>query len=86
MKKLMVGLMLVLSLTGCQQWTAKRAGGTASVDLAAGQKLINVTWKDNNLWILTRQMKQNESPETYTLTESSNLGILEGKVYLREYK
>ena len=62
----------------------KRFGGTAELDLPANTKLINVTWKDDELWTLTREMKPNESPETYKFTEDSKWGILEGTYVIKE--
>ncbi len=67
------------------QYAAKHLGGTTTVDLPAGQKLINVTWKDNSLWYLTRPMTEEDKAETYTFQESSNLGVLEGTVTIYEY-
>ncbi|MNN85818.1 hypothetical protein D3C81_2031510 [compost metagenome] len=73
-------------LTGCANGCARKWGGTENVNLPEGKKLINVSWKDSDLWILTRDMKENEEPETYEYIESSNLGVLEGKVIIKEIK
>jgi len=62
----------------------KRFGGTAELELPANTKLINVTWKDDELWTLTREMKVDESPETYKFTEDSKWGILEGTYVIKE--
>lgn len=63
---------------------ARRFGMTTHIVVKADQKLINVTWKDSNLWILTRPMHFDEKAETYKFTESSNLGLIEGKVLIEE--
>ncbi len=63
---------------------AKSHGGTMTLNLPPGEKLVSATWKDNNLWYLTRPMRKGESPETSTLHESSNLGIIEGSVIFKE--
>lgn len=74
-------------LAGCtQQQRAKKFGGNATIDLSKGKKLINVTWKDDNIWYLTRPMNESDKEETYEFTESSNYGIAEGKVTIREHK
>jgi hypothetical protein len=65
---------------------AKQIGGTIKLDLPKGEKLVNVTWKNNNFWYLTREMKPNEKPQTYNFRESSNYGMLEGKIILIEHK
>lgn len=65
-------------------WTTRQFGGTMEVDLPEGQKLINVTWKQNDLWILTRDARPGERSENYKFDESSALGIFEGTVKIRE--
>jgi len=63
----------------------KLFGGTQTVDLPVKTKLVNVTWKDDsNMWILTRPMRENETPETLTFSEKSNFGVMEGTVIFKE--
>ena len=77
----------ILFLASCtQNERAKAFGGTASVDLPSNQKLVTATWKDQNLWYLTRPMRSDETPETYTLKESSSYGLVEGTVIFNESK
>lgn len=90
MKKKIIGgiaLLVVMgfSLTGCKS-VAKSYGGTISIDVPKGQKVIEATWKDSDVWYLTRPMRKGEEPETFTLQEDSNLGIIEGKVIFKESK
>lgn len=76
---------IILLLSSCtDQERAKGFGGTAEVELPAKQKLINVTWKETNLWYLTRPMREGEKAETFTLQESSSFGVMEGKVIFKE--
>lgn len=83
MKKLMVILLLVIAFSGCNVLT-RYAGGTTTLKLPAGKKLINITWKDANIWYLTRDMKVSDVPETYEFKESSMNGIAEGTVVVVE--
>ena len=76
---------VLLGCSGCNMM-AKSYGGTTSVDLPTGEKLTEVTWKDNSLWYLTRPMQEGEEAETWTFQEKSNSGIMEGKVILKESK
>ena len=64
----------------------KQFGGTTNVDLPNGQKLIEVTWKEGNIWYLTRPMRNNEIPETYNFVEKSSWGMVEGNVIINEKK
>lgn len=97
-KTLLIGVLLVAlgaTMAGCNNtanssglsnYAAKKLGGTSSEELPPNKKLVNVTWKDTHLWILTRDMKPNEVPETYEFKETSTFGIVEGTVVIKESK
>ena len=74
--------LICIGCTANQQ--AKNLGGTATVDLPAKQKFISATWKEANLWYLTRPMHDDEFAETYTFQEQSSFGLIEGKVVFKE--
>lgn len=76
---------MVFSLTGCKS-IAKSYGGTITIDVPKGQKVIEATWKGSDVWYLTRPMYEDEKPETFTLQEDSNFSIMEGKVIFKENK
>lgn len=79
---MVIGLFL---LGGCtEQIRAKTFGGTASINLPAGQKVVCATWKNADLWILTKPAKTGETPEILVLRESSSYGLLEGMVVITE--
>lgn len=85
--KHILSILAVFALTACtQNERAKSFGGSVSVPLPAGQKLITATWKDHELWYLTRPMRAGEFPETHTMIEDSSWGIIEGKVIFSESK
>ena len=87
MKKLIIIVIAAISLTACTQNSrAKSFGGTAKITLPAGQKLVNVTWKDTQLWYITRPMRADETVETYTFNEESSWGVIEGTYVIRESK
>jgi hypothetical protein len=76
-----------LLLAGCpQNVRVKQWGGTMTRELPAGQKLIVATWKDGDLWYLTRPMRSDEAVETYTFKEDSTWGVLNGTVIFVERK
>ena len=54
------------------------------VELPKGKKILNATWKQNNLWYVTRDARPGETPETVEFIESSNLGVAEGKIIFIE--
>ena len=86
MKKLSIIIAAsVLFLGGCtQNQRARSFGGTATIELDRGRKLVNVTFKQDSLWVLTREAKQGESPEIYIFKEDSSFGLMEGKVIIKE--
>lgn len=88
-KKIIGGIVLlavmVFSLTGCKS-IAKSYSEIITIDVPKGQKVIEATWKGSDVWYLTRSMHEDEKPETFTLQEDSNLGIIEGKVIFKESK
>ena len=89
MKNIILAILAVLALStmGCtENIRTKTLGGTMTVTLPEGQKLINSTWKDAQLWYLTRPMYSNEVAETYTFTEKSSFGMVEGKIIFIEQK
>ncbi len=79
MKKI---ILLLLTFTGCtRQMMTRKLGGKMEIKLPAGQELMMVTWKDNDLFYLTRPMSPDYAPVTKTFQESSSFGIMESTVY-----
>ena len=77
----------MILMTSCtENQLAKGWGGTATVELPAGEKLIEATWKGEELWYLTRPMREDESPETFKFQEKSSYGVIEGTVVFKESK
>lgn len=81
MKKLMV-LATVIVLTSCGNEMVRKYGGSETLNLKEGERLVNITWKESDLWILTK--KDTTKPSTYTFREESNRGILNGSVIIIE--
>ena len=85
MKKFILLLFTVLSICSCtKQSITRNFGGTMYIDLPAGQELMEATWKDDNLFYLTRPMSNDYKPVMKTFKESSSWGTFECTVYFRE--
>jgi len=85
MKKIILCLVAIFSLVGCTaQQRAKKYGGSATVNLPENTKLVTVTWKETDLWLLYRQRKPNEVAESYKFQESSSWGVFEGTITINE--
>ena len=75
-------------LLGTQTIT-KKFGGTTTVELPAGKKLVpyTVQWepKGADLWYLTEDAEEGYSPKKYEFHETSNMGVLEGTIVFQEH-
>jgi len=87
MKKLSIIALSVILFTSCtQNEIAKNYGGNLTVEIPKGQKLVNVTWKEDEVWYLTRPMDSTDKAETFTFQEKSSFGVWEGTITLKESK
>ena len=75
----------LLTMAACTENNrTKNWGGEMKVDLQCGQKLFDLTWKNDTFWYATRPMRKDETPETYTFHAKSGFGIQEGTVRVKE--
>jgi hypothetical protein len=88
MKQLIIASIATLLFTASctENEKARSYGGTATLDLPKGQKLVNVTWKETDLWYLTRPMTVTDSAVSYTFHEESSFGVWEGTYIINETK
>ena len=85
MKKLITILVIALMSLSCtEQIQTKTFGGSMTVELPKGKRLVIATWKDNNLWYLTRDFKEGEEATVFEFTESSSFGQFEGTIIFKE--
>ena len=83
-KKIVAILMVAIILSGCHE-TTRSFGGSMTLELPKGQKLEEITWKDDAaLWYLTRPMREDEQPETHTFKADTEWGVFEGTVTIIE--
>lgn len=87
MKKLVLLFVITLLLFSCTENAKVRTyGGEGTVNIPKGEKVVNVTWKEASLWILTRPMTTKDSAITYTFAEESSWGVWEDTYTLIERK
>lgn len=85
MNKLVLGFLGLFLLSSCtEQIRARNFGGSTTVDLACGNKVVNATWKNVDLWVLTKPMKAADTPEEYSFSEHSAWGVIQGTVVIKE--
>lgn len=86
LKLLVIGAALFAATSCTENEMAKSYGGTQTINLPVNTKLENVTWKDAQMWILTRPMRAGEIAETHSFQEKSSYGLIEGTVNIVESK
>lgn len=80
MKKALLLLTLAITLFSCTQNSRTRKwGGKEEMKLKANEKLVNMTWKEDNLWVLT----EDTVTKTKYFRESSSWGIWEGEISVK---
>lgn len=68
-------------LCGCtEHGMARKFGGSMTVNLPKGQKLLEATWKESSLWYLTEPMDSGYEPKTKIFRENSRFGVWEGEI------
>lgn len=79
MKKLLVLCLTAITLASCTaNQRARSLGGTETIKLEPQEKFINITWKQDNLWVIV----QDTITGTYYAREKSSFGVLQGKVII----
>jgi hypothetical protein len=87
MKKLLFAIGVIAMLGSCTENSRVRNfGGDGIIKLPKGQKLVNMTWKNDDIWYLTRPMNSTDVAETYKFHEESSWGMVEGTYKIIETK
>jgi hypothetical protein len=87
MRKIFLVIMMGVIATSCTENSRVKAwGGEGTINLPKGRKLVNVTWKETEVWYLTRPMDSNDVAETYQFQEESSWGLVEGTYNIVETK
>ena len=87
MKKLFLAIGVIVMLGYCTENSrVKQWGGEGTINLPKGRKLVNVTWKETQVWYLTRPMNSTDVAETYQFHEESSWGMVEGTYNIVETK
>ena len=81
MRKILTVAIALLAFTSCtDNQKARNFGGTETVKLEPNEKFINITWKQDDLWIIV----QDTVTGSYYVREKSSFGMLEGKVIIEK--
>lgn len=80
---MMVSVIIIMLSSCTDNQMARSYGGTETITLKPGERLVNMTWKDENLWVLTKQ-DPSQTPTEYQFSEKSSYGVIEGTVIVKE--
>lgn len=76
-----IAIGLITLVTGCtENQRARNFGGNETIHLPKGQKLIQASWKQDDLWYMTAPMEAVYTPQPKLFQESSSFGVMEGSV------
>jgi hypothetical protein len=80
MKKLMMILVAILVMSSCTDNVRVRHwGGTETLALNPNEVVLNVTWKESQMWICT----QDTVTRVVYFREKSSWGVMEGTVIIK---
>lgn len=80
-----VAVSLMFGLSSCtENQRAKTFGGTATINVEKGKKVMMATWKGDNLFYMVEDMEEGYVPHDKMLIESSSFGVIESKVVFKE--
>jgi hypothetical protein len=82
MKKfLTLAVILTVLFSSCtDNQRARNFGGTETIKLEPREQFINITWKQDNLWVIV----QDTISGTIYAKEKSSFGIMQGKVVIQK--
>lgn len=70
----------IIGLSSCtDNARARRWGGTEELKLKTNEVVLNVTWKENQMWICTKDTTTN----VVYFREKSSWGVMEGTVIIK---
>lgn len=74
---IIIGILVCITYISCtDNARARTFGGKEVVQLKSNEKLINVTWKNNNMWLLTQDTLTSE----FFFREKSSWNVFEGEI------
>lgn len=77
---MMILVAMVVVMSSCtENVRARHWGGTETLTLKPNEKVLNVTWKDNEMWVCT----QDTITRVVYFREKSSWGVMEGTVIIK---
>ena len=81
MRKLTMVPITLSALASCSNnQRARSFGGTETIKIEPQEKFINITWKQDDLWVIV----QDTITGTIYAKEKSSFGVMQGKVIIQK--
>jgi len=79
-RKLILSTIILLSvfISCTDNQKARQFGGTEVIKLLPNEEFVNITWKENNLWIIVKDKKTGK----FYAREKSSFGVMQGRVVI----
>ena len=74
-----LALLIIISTSCTENQKARKFGGKEEIQLKPNEVLINVTWKESNMWVLT----EDTLTHVKYFRENSNWGVFEGEIVIK---
>ncbi len=79
MKRLFLIAVVAMTIISCtDNQRARSFGGTETIKLQPNEEFINITWKQDNLWIIVKDKNTGK----FYAREKSSFGMMQGKVVI----
>ena len=79
MKRLFLIAVVAMTIISCtDNQRARSFGGTETIKLQPNEEFINITWKQDNLWVIVKD----KTTGKFYAREKSSFGMMEGKVVI----
>jgi hypothetical protein len=70
---------IVMGSTSCtDNQRARSFGGTETIKLLPNEEFVNITWKQDNLWVIVKDTVTGK----FYAREKSSFGLMQGKVVI----
>ena len=79
-KTLMVAVTLLAFVSCTDNQRARSFGGTETIKIEPQEKFINVTWKQDDIWVIV----QDTITGVYSAKEKSSFGVMQGKIIIQK--
>lgn len=81
MRKLILLLIVIAFMSCTDNQRARKFGGTETFILAPNKEFVNITQKEDNLWVIVKDKNTGK----FYAREKSSFGVMEGKVIIEQF-